>query len=287
MEPTDPESSPSERADFARAGNGPPSSGPLPATMTRILAIAAFAGLLAGVASLIAGEVILKSYQNELVPALQAHPTAEDMRRWRDARIYSAVLTFTTMGGILGLAMGLAGGLARRSASRGRRAAIVGLVLGTAAAASLGLFLVLEFLQEARPAIGRPGAPLAHAWCDLVGRRRDRRPGVRAGARRQGSLERNPGGRARSVRPRRRHLRDRRCARLRVQQDGPPAVSLDREPRRWPNCWSRSCPRPERSWPFANLRRNRPTRRSRADHDPAADRPTRRARAGTGSTRGG
>ncbi len=164
MDSTDPESSLSGRADSARSGHGLPSTPtvtePLPATMTRILAIAAIAGLLSGAASLIAGEMILKSYQNELVPALKAHPSAEDLRRWREARIHSAALTIMATGGILGLTMGIAGGVARRSSNASAGAAIVGLVLGFAVAASLGLFLVSNFFKKFDPQSGDLVLPL-------------------------------------------------------------------------------------------------------------------------------
>ena len=90
---------------------------------SRLLALALAAGLLACVASLLAGEVILNGYRNDMVPARKLHPSPDDMRRTRDARLYSAALTFTAMGGFLGLTMGWAGGLARRSvfASTGPR----------------------------------------------------------------------------------------------------------------------------------------------------------------------
>jgi hypothetical protein len=128
--------------------------------MSRLLVIASIAGLVAGVGSWLAGEVILNSYQSDLVPALQIHPNPEDMRRWRDARLYSATLTFSTMGGFLGLAMGLAGGLGRRSAFASAWAAIVGLLLGTAAAASMALVLVSNFFKIYDPHSGDLVLPL-------------------------------------------------------------------------------------------------------------------------------
>jgi hypothetical protein len=123
-----------------------------------VLGIAA--GLIAGVASVLAGEVILSRYQSDLAPALQIQPSPEVMRRWRDARLYSATLTFATMGGLFGLAMGLAGGLARRSVLAGTRAAIVGLLLGTTAAASLSLVLVSNFFAKHDPQSGDLVLPL-------------------------------------------------------------------------------------------------------------------------------
>ncbi len=126
----------------------------------RLLAFAIAAGLIAGVASLIAGEMILKNYQTDLFPALQINPNPEDMRRWRDARLYTATLTFTTMGGLLGLTMGLAGGLARRSVFASARAAILGRVLGSAAVASCSLILVSMFFKFQDPHSGDLVLPL-------------------------------------------------------------------------------------------------------------------------------
>ena len=125
-----------------------------------LLALAIAAALIAGGASLFAGEAILKSYQSDLVPALKVTPIAEDMRRWRDARLYSATLIFTTMGGLLGMTMGLAGGLARCSVFASARAAILGLLLGTAAVGCLALVLVSIFFKRYDPQEGDLVLPL-------------------------------------------------------------------------------------------------------------------------------
>src|SRR5262249_17098716 len=85
----------------------------------RLLGIALVAGLLGGLASSLAGEGIMSHYQSALVPALTAHPEQGAMQVERDARLYSAVLSYTAMGGFLGLALGLAGGLASRSVFAG------------------------------------------------------------------------------------------------------------------------------------------------------------------------
>ncbi len=157
----DPESSPSDPAQAEITPHlAPAGEKPFLQQYGRFLALAIAAGLIAGVASLLAGEMILKSYQNDLVPALKITPSAEDMRRWRDARLYSASLTFATMGGFLGLTMGLAGGLARRSGVAGARAAILGLLLGTAATASLALVLVSVFFKRHDPQSGDLVFPL-------------------------------------------------------------------------------------------------------------------------------
>jgi hypothetical protein len=128
--------------------------------MRRLLIFASIAGLMAGVASLLAGEAVLRRYQSDLLAPLNISPSPEDMRRWKDARVYSATLTFAAMGGIFGFAMGLAGGAARRKVSAGARAAIVGSVLGSAGAAAAALGLVSVFFQRFDPQSGDLVLPL-------------------------------------------------------------------------------------------------------------------------------
>ena len=111
----------------------------------RLLIFAAVAGLLAGVASELICERIMSSYSADLSPPSSFIPRPEDMRRWREARVYTATFTFTTLGGLLGLALGLAGGLARRSTLASAQAAVLGLVLGSVVAASCSLILVSNF----------------------------------------------------------------------------------------------------------------------------------------------
>jgi hypothetical protein len=126
----------------------------------RLLAHAIAASFLAGVASLLVGEEIQKRYKNDLEPTVKTSPSAEDMRHWREARLYSASLTFVTMGGLLGLAMGLAGGVARGSLRAGAGAAILGLMLGSAAAACTSLVLVSKFFKSYDPQQGDLVLPL-------------------------------------------------------------------------------------------------------------------------------
>jgi hypothetical protein len=163
MVPIDPESSPSDRTSPAPEGinsqSAPTAPQPPLGGMSRLLAFAA-AGLVAGVASLLAGEAVLTRYQSDLLAPLSISPSPEEMHRWKDARLYSATLTFTTMGGFVGLAMGLAGGSARRSVSLGARAAILGLLLGTATTASLAWVLVSVFFARHDPQSGDLVLPL-------------------------------------------------------------------------------------------------------------------------------
>ncbi len=164
MDPFDPETTHPDRPVPASSGIAPH---PVPIAQERsldqqglLLVLTIAAGLLAGAASSVVGEVIQNRYQGDLVPRLRIHPSPEDMRRWRDARLYSATLTFTAMGGFLGLTMGLAGGLARRSVLASSLAAIGGLLLGTAAGASTALGLVSNFYKKYDPQLGDLTLPL-------------------------------------------------------------------------------------------------------------------------------
>jgi hypothetical protein len=164
MVPNDPESPPSDYLSPASARNHPraePTDGkPALGGVRRLLLFGFAAGLIAGTASLVAGELVLRRYQRDLLAPLSISPSPADMRRWHDARLYSATLTFATMGGILGLVMGLAGGSARGSLSSGARAATVGFVLGTVAAGSLALVLVNVFFKRYDPQTGDLVLPL-------------------------------------------------------------------------------------------------------------------------------
>jgi hypothetical protein len=158
---TDPESSPSDRAGGEPT---PPSAASAETPFTepwgRLLALVIAAALIAGVASFLAGEVILKSYQGDLVPTLKVRPSPEDVRRLSDARVHSASFAFMAMGGAFGMTMGLAGGLARRSVAGSARAAIPGLLLGTTVVTSLALVLVSNFYKRYDPHSGELVLPL-------------------------------------------------------------------------------------------------------------------------------
>jgi hypothetical protein len=164
MVDTDAESSFSDRTSPAPEENAPRSTAPdlplIPVGMSRLLAFAACAGLIAGVGSLLAGEMILNHYQSDLLPALKSTPSAGDLIRLKAARHSSATLAFTAMGGLFGLALGLAGGLVRRSAFASARAGILGLALGTAVAAAVAFFLVAIFFNNYDPQSGDLGLPI-------------------------------------------------------------------------------------------------------------------------------
>ncbi len=195
----------------------------------RILILGIAAGLMAGVASSLVGEVILGRYQSDLVPTVKAHPTAEDLQHWRDARLYSATLTFMTMGSFLGLTMGLAGGLARRSVLASASAAMAGLVLGTATGASLALVLVSNFYKIHDPQSNDLVLPLlTHGaiWSTL-GAIGGLAFGLGLGGKHRWILH-GCGGARRGGRGDD-YLRTCRCPRLRDQQDRPTRVILDHD----------------------------------------------------------
>ena len=164
MSASDLESFSSDRAFSASNENGPqstPTDRKSSEGMRRLMAIAFVAALFAATISSVAGEVIFNRYKGELFPPTKPFaPSPEEMRRLHGARFYTAVLTFMTTGGLLGLAMGLAGGLARRSSSASARAAILGLVLGTAAAGGIASILAPIFLKRFDPQSGSLGLPL-------------------------------------------------------------------------------------------------------------------------------
>jgi hypothetical protein len=118
-----------------------------PERLGRLLIFAAVAGLLAGVASEFICERIISSYNSDLNPPLTLIPRPEDMRRWKEARVYTATFTFATLGGLLGLALGIAGGLARRSVVASSLAATLGLVFGSVSVGFLSLALVTYFYK--------------------------------------------------------------------------------------------------------------------------------------------
>ena len=271
MDLTDPASPSSDRTFPEAEGNAGRAvsavTHPSPESLSRLLVIALAAALVAGMTSLLVGEVILKAYQSDLFPRLKIRPTAEDMRRLSDAQRLSAALTFTVMGGLFGLAMGLAGGLARRSVAAGARAAILGFLLGTVAAAFPGALLLPMFFKRHDPQSGdlvlpllthggiwSPVGPLAawrSAWDSAVG-----------DVGKQRWWEDLP------ARPRRRSFTNRRCSRLRVRTRRTCRCRRQSRHERWPNCSSRSSRRSGRSWRCVNHKlsscRNSPPRRRRA-----------------------
>jgi hypothetical protein len=124
------------------------------------LIAAVVAGLTAGGVSLLIGELVLSGYKNDLFPTPKLMPTPDEMRRLRDARIHSTAITFATMGGLLGLAMGFAGGLVRHSTLSGVKAALLGAVLGTAVAGCTASVIVPIFFEKYDPQSGSLVLPL-------------------------------------------------------------------------------------------------------------------------------
>jgi len=68
-------------------------------TPGRLAAIAIVAGILAGAVAVVVGERILDQYREDLLPKIEIHPGAENVRRWHEARLHSAALNFATAGG--------------------------------------------------------------------------------------------------------------------------------------------------------------------------------------------
>jgi hypothetical protein len=157
----EPESRPSNPAAGEIAPHmSAPADKPLSEGHGRLLALAIIAGLIAGAAASLANEAVLKRYHNDLTPLLTNAPDSEAIRKFKEARLHSSVLTFTTLGGFFGLTMGLAGGLARRSVFAGVRAAVPVGLLGAAAAAALAWLLVSVFFQRYDPQSGDLVLPL-------------------------------------------------------------------------------------------------------------------------------
>ena len=160
MVPSDPESSSLEPAQAAITPQYSGEGSRFAVKPGRLLAFAVAAALIAGAATLVACEKILDAYNNDLFPPINFNPTVEEMSRLRAARLATATLTFTCLGGFLGLAMGLTGGLARRSVPAGIRAGIVGFVLGAVTEAFLAYLVVLMFFKRYDPLVGDLALPL-------------------------------------------------------------------------------------------------------------------------------
>ncbi|MDR3635635.1 MAG: hypothetical protein P4L84_17670 [Isosphaeraceae bacterium] len=107
------------------------------AVTRRLWACGLAAGLLAGVATGLAGECVLGWFDPNLPPASIHAPAAEQRDRAaliRRAEIEQVALALGLLGGIQGLALGVAGGLARRSVRAAALGGASGLILGTGAA---------------------------------------------------------------------------------------------------------------------------------------------------------
>ena len=161
MIPNDPDvSAPNSSPQETAPPSAPVGVEHVPLHRGRLLAFAIVAAVLAGAAALVAGEKILDAYHNDLFPPIKFNPSVEEMSRLKAARLSTATLTFTCLGGFLGLAMGLAGGLARRSVPAGIRAAIIGFVVGAAAEGILTYVVVSMFFKRYDPLAGDLALPL-------------------------------------------------------------------------------------------------------------------------------
>ena len=162
MNPLDPTSKPSSVPQFENDTDGPSvadglrPNAPMPPT-GRLVAWALGAGLLAGVASWLIGELARDTfrpplYQQNVMGHVLMKATFADQS---SADFRNATLAFAVLGGFMGGVLGIAGGLAaRRSTAAGTMAAAVGVVFGSLVGAicSLGLlpvyFRALDVAQE-------------------------------------------------------------------------------------------------------------------------------------------
>jgi hypothetical protein len=161
MNPLDRTSKPSSVPQLENDTDGPSvadglrPNAPMPPT-GRLVAWALGAGLLAGVASWLIGELARDTfrpplYQQNVMGHVLMKATFADQS---SADFRNATLAFAVLGGFMGGVLGIAGGLARRSTAAGTKAAAVGVVFGSLVGAicSLGLlpvyFRALDVAQE-------------------------------------------------------------------------------------------------------------------------------------------
>jgi hypothetical protein len=81
----------------------------------------------------------------------EVFPGEETARMMAKARLDTSLIAFGLLGASLGLALGVAGGLARRSVSSAILAGFIGLIIGTAAAATATWFLVPTYWRYKSP----------------------------------------------------------------------------------------------------------------------------------------
>jgi hypothetical protein len=146
----DPDSTPDRAPESAEADR--PSDGTavdLPAA--RLWAWAVGAGLVAGLAGWLVGEGILAGYYDALHPVLGAFPPPSVRLGVIQAEKEVAILTFTALGALLGLALGVAGGVVRRSVVAAGWAALAGLILGGVAAGAAAVGLVSLYWAHQNP----------------------------------------------------------------------------------------------------------------------------------------
>lgn len=138
----------------------PPGTDPSTAPQVRprphqqVWAIALTAGLAAGLVSGLAGELVYGVFQPRLVTVSfpmgvsLLMPTAATQNQ---ADFKNAVLVFTMVGGLTGLALGFAGGLVSRSRSRGAIVGLCAMMVGGLVAAGASLALVPLFYRHYVP----------------------------------------------------------------------------------------------------------------------------------------
>ncbi len=140
--PTD--ASPPDRE--SQAGGQPPS--------IRVWALCLAAGLIAGLASWVVGEVLHERVQPPPLITTGV-PSVEDEQAYalevKAATTLEASLAFGSLGAALGLALGAAGGAARRSVRAASTAAAFGAVLGAAVGAAMPRLLLPIYFRFYAP----------------------------------------------------------------------------------------------------------------------------------------
>jgi len=143
----------------AAPANGQPTGASVPAALhalrpRRVGGIALVAGVAAGLASWLAGELAGGVYQPRLVEVgfgMGVTLTMPTVATQNQADFQNATLTFAIIGGVTGLTMGLAGGLAGRSFLRGTIVGFVALVVGGLAGGWASRALVPLFFRRFVP----------------------------------------------------------------------------------------------------------------------------------------
>src|SRR5262249_19242775 len=108
--------SPRDNAPGPDSAGPPASAAPIGVLSAGLWAWAVGAGVAAGIAAWLVCEQLLVVYHDDLTRNVGAFPPPEVTYARIAAEKHVATLSFTALGGLLGLALGVAGGGARRSA---------------------------------------------------------------------------------------------------------------------------------------------------------------------------
>ena len=109
------------------------------------------AGLLAGLATWVVGELVWGRVHSAQTPKIIAFPTAADHDRIIRGLVSGTAVTFVQQGAIVGVVLGIASGLIRRSARVGLVAAMLGGALGAAMGTATSYGLLTVHFRNADP----------------------------------------------------------------------------------------------------------------------------------------